>query len=133
MPHSAALELKDLTFISGWGCLKEAYLPVRVKRRHVKENPPRECENLQEKFFKLKDDEFLPRLKAELKRNLVHLQWLVVNGAFDLELEHYGNPIPRWLVFASKCGLGKLHFVSYPKRSSLADLYGGFTSDSDSD
>ena len=119
--NAEEMELEDLSFISGWRHLKECVLIVRIPRGEWSENPPEaEYGDFRDKFVRLADENFLPGLIADWKRNLSRLEKLeiVANMYVDAVPEDGDDEIPfpdteevrKPLVFAVRCGMEKLHF-----------------------
>ena len=78
----SGLTLEGSTVISGWKNLKECFLVVDVDIKAVKSEPPVANRNylafVNESFLELKDVDLVPRVTAELKRNLNQLERIEV-------------------------------------------------------
>ena len=113
--HVSGLGLMDLATLSAWKYLKECILFVDVDDHAVESlpaidvHPPGLFREFAETFVRLKDADFLPRLQEELKSECRRLERIeVIASVYDFsEARHSFRP----LVFASRCGLGRLHFT----------------------
>ena len=117
--NADALEMDELSLISGWKHLKECILMVRIPKGEWNENPP-EYGDFRDKFVRLADENILPGLIEDWKQNLSRLEKLEItaNMYVDAVPEDDDNEMPfpdteevrKPLVFAVRCGMEKLHF-----------------------
>ena len=116
-PFFSGLRLDDLPSVSAWSRLKECLLIVNVDCQSVASVPPVDTRlPFAQMLVIVKDAELIPRLKREWSASLTRLQRMEINISFntkncDVSVDVSGKGALWPLIFASRCGLGRLHFT----------------------